>query len=106
MNASYPRSPHAQVGGMVYFGRMVDKIRLHHAGALHPDLQANLGTAFDQKCCDFLGVAYADLVAEVQKGISDEEALAWCRSRGKNTDPFLIDVWNGYMTKRGWNDAL
>ena len=37
------RSPREEVDGLVYFGRMVDKIRLEQAGKLPPDYQENLG---------------------------------------------------------------
>ena len=37
------RSPRVVVGGLVYFGRMVDKVRLEQAGKLPEDYRANLG---------------------------------------------------------------
>lgn len=44
---------------MVYFGRMLDKIRLHAAGALPVDYVVNLGdakpTVFDGRICRFYG---------------------------------------------------
>ena len=40
------RSPYAKVGGLVYFGRMLDKIRQHAKGQLRPDYQTNLGRGF------------------------------------------------------------
>lgn len=39
------RSPRVGVGGLVYFGRMVDKVRLEQAGNLPEDYRANLGRA-------------------------------------------------------------
>jgi hypothetical protein len=45
----YPRSPHEKVGGIVHFGRMLDKIRLKAAGELHPDLHENIGIGFDMR---------------------------------------------------------
>ena len=56
----YPRSPHEKVGGVVYFGRMLDKIRLMQSGELHPDLHQNLGGGFDKRCVDFLHVSYTN----------------------------------------------
>jgi hypothetical protein len=38
-----PRSPFDQVGGLVYFARMLDKIRLSARGQLRQDFQKNLG---------------------------------------------------------------
>jgi hypothetical protein len=49
------RSAYDKVGRLVFFGRMLDKIRLHAAGRLPPDYVANLGevrpTVFDARCC-------------------------------------------------------
>jgi hypothetical protein len=37
------RSCYDKVGRLIYFGRMLDKIRLHAAGQLPPDYVENLG---------------------------------------------------------------
>ena len=37
------RSPSEKVGGLFYFRRMLDKIRLHAKGELPSDYHANLG---------------------------------------------------------------
>lgn len=39
------RSPYAKVGRLVYFGRMLDKIRFHAMGKLPPEYETNLGDA-------------------------------------------------------------
>ena len=39
------RSCYDKVGRLIYFGRMLDKIRLHAAGQLPPDYVENLGDA-------------------------------------------------------------
>jgi len=102
----YPTSPQQKTGGIVYFARMVDKIRLHAAGELHPDLHANLGKAFDQRCVDFLGVSYEALRSKVIGGLTDEQALEWCFANGTKPTDEQIEVWNGFMSKRGWNDEV
>ena len=102
---THPRSPHDTVRGIVYFGRMIDKIRLLASGALAPDLHQNLGIGFDKRCVLFLGVAYDDLAAQVRSGLSDDDALAWCFANGRRPSDEEIEVWNGFMTKRGWNDS-
>lgn len=103
------RSPAAQVRGIVYFGRMLDKLRLAAAGKLPAEWQAMRGTVsnktFDARCCQFLGVNYAALEAEALKGGSDEELLAWAFANGRQPSEEEIEVWNGFMTKRGWRDA-
>jgi uncharacterized protein DUF5069 len=94
------RSPTSKVGGIVYFGRMLDKIRQHQKGELASDYQANLGRGFDSSCSTFLRVDYNHLTERVKKGGTDEEILGWCFDVGHrpSTDEF--------MRKRGWNDEL
>ena len=114
MANSYPtlipglRSPSDQVNGLVYFGRMLDKIRLQAAGRLPEGWQSMRGMAkgsFDWRCCEFLRINYAELEAEALKGGSDEELLAWAFAHGHQPDEQEIEVWNAFMTKRGWRDA-
>jgi hypothetical protein len=61
------RSPSAKVDGLVYFGRMLDKIRAHEKNELPPDYQANLGRGFDEFCTKFLHVHYHDVVGRVKE---------------------------------------
>jgi Domain of unknown function (DUF5069) len=100
----YPRSPHEKVGGLVYFGRMLDKIRLKHTEQLHPELHQNLGAGFDKRCADFLHVSYEALARKVIEGLDDRTALDWCFSTGQRPDAEQIYVWNEFMRKRGWKD--
>jgi len=101
------RSPYVKVGRLVYFGRMLDKIRLHARGALPAaDYAANLGKGFDGRCCNFLRVAYEDLRAQVLAGqLSDEQLLAWAFERGGARTDEECEVWSGFMMKRGWRDS-
>lgn len=104
------RSPYAKVGRLVYFGRLLDKIRLHAAGRLPADYTANLGdeaqpNVFDARCCRFLGVRYADLRERTLAGGTDEEILAWAETRGRAHTDEECEIWNFFMAKRGWRDA-
>lgn len=102
------RSPSAQVNGLVYFGRMLDKIRLAAAGKLPADWQAMRGAvkgSFDWRCCQFLKIDYAALEAETLKGASDAELLGWAFAHGHQPSEQEIEIWNGFMLKRGWRDA-
>lgn len=116
MAQSYPtiipglRSPFDQVNGLVYFGRMLDKMRLAAAGKLPEGWHAARGTSmkgsFDWRCCQFLKIDYAVLEAETLKGDkTDAELLAWAFQHGRQPDDQEIEVWNAFMTKRGWRDA-
>ena len=115
MATSYPtlipglRSPSAQVKGLVYFGRMLDKIRLAAAGKLPEGWQAARGTtmkgSFDSRCCAFLKIDYAALEKETLKGGTDEALLEWAFQHGRQPTEEEIEVWNAFMTKRGWRDG-
>ena len=115
MAQSYPtiipglRGPFEQVNGLVYFGRMLDKIRLEAQGKLPAAWRENMGVAypnaFDARCCRFLKVDYAALKAETLKGGSDEEILAWAFRNGRKPSDEEIEIWNAFMAKRGWRDA-
>ncbi len=102
------RSPYDKVGRLVYFGRMLDKIRLHAAGRLPPDYVDNLGDAkpgmFDTRCCRFLGVAYAELGAQALAAHGDEQVLAWAEARGARRSDEECEIWNSFLMKRGWHD--
>jgi gluconokinase len=102
------RSPYVKVSRLVYFGRMLDKIRLHAAGALPPEYEANLGESrphlFDSRCCRFLGVRYADLVNRTLAGGTDEEVLAWCHANGTPRTDDECSAWNRFILKIGWRD--
>ena len=99
------RSPADMVGGLVYFGRMIDKIRLHHAGKLPEEFQANLGSGFDKRCVRFLRISYQDFKDHVLSGHDpDEQLLEWALNEGRHPEEEDFEVWNGFMTKRGWKD--
>jgi len=100
------RSPSEKVGGLFYFGRMLDKIRLRAKGELPSDYHANLGIGFDEKCVKFLRVDYNQLVERVTKASTDKEILEWCFTVGREPSEDDIYVWNEFMRKRGWNDEV
>lgn len=101
------RSSSEKVGGIVFFGRMLDKIRLRAAGRL-PD-GYNLGTAvwtwFDARTTRFLHVDYEALAKRTLQGGTDEEILDWCFEHGRRPSEEEIEIWNEFMTKRGWRDG-
>jgi carbohydrate kinase (thermoresistant glucokinase family) len=102
------RSPHAKVGRIVVFGRMLDKVRLHARGALPPEYQVNLGEVrpplFDARCCRFLGVSYEDVRDRTLEGGCDEEILAWAHGHGLRRNDEECLIWNRFLTKIGWRD--
>ena len=85
---------------------MIDKIRLMGNSELHPDLHANLGKGFDERMVVFLGVDYGNLSDRVREGGGDDEILEWCFAKRQRPTEEQIEVWNGFMVKRGWRDEL
>ena len=85
---------------------MIDKIRLHAAGQLPLDYQANLGSGFDARLLSFLWTEYAPLVERVKEGGTDDEILEWTFNRGRKPSDEEIEIWNEFMRKRGWNDEM
>ncbi|MGI8605462.1 MAG: DUF5069 domain-containing protein [Verrucomicrobiales bacterium] len=101
---AFPRSAHDRVGGLVYFARMLDKIRLHAEGKLPPEYQDNLGEGFDGRCCRFLHVDYETLRGRVLEGGADEDVLAWCFQLGRAPSEEEILIWSKFASKMGWRD--
>ena len=101
------RSPAAKVGGLVYFGRMLDKIRAHGKGELPAGWVPNLGKGFDGRCVRFLGLPYEDVKARVlEQGGPDEQILQWAFERGRKPSDEEIEIWNEFMRKCGWKDEI
>ncbi len=104
MSDQFPRSPYDSIRGLVYFPRMLDKIRIHAAGKLPPLHQPMLGKGFDGRCLSFLGVAYEDVKRHVLAGESDEQVHDWCVANGTKRSEEEVEIWSDFMRKRGWRD--
>jgi len=104
----FPKSPKEMTKGMMYFPRMLDKIRLHLKGELHEDYQNNFGRAgtADGACTNFLRVNHRILIERVKQGGTDEEILEWCFEKGRRPNEGDLFVWNGFASKIGWRDRL
>ena len=98
------RSSYDLVGGVVFFGRMLDKVRLHAEGRLPAGY--NRGFGFDGRTCRFLRIDYEKLVSRVLQRGTDEDILEWCYQQGYRPSEEEIFVWNAFMTKRGWRDDV
>jgi hypothetical protein len=104
--STYPKSPAETVAGMRYFGRMLDKIRLHARGELGAEYQKNVGHphSADGACLNFLRIKHDELRTRVLEGGTDEEILKWCFETGRRLNEGDLLVWNNFMAKFGWND--
>lgn len=106
---SFPISgPREQTSGIVIFARITSKIRLNAQGQLPEGYHIGVipgNRTFDDRLCRFLGVSYPELTARVLAGGTDEEVLDWCFAHGHRPDAEQIEIWNAFMTKRGWRDS-
>lgn len=108
MNAPHLLSPYATTRDLVYFPRMLQKIRLMTEGKLPEDLVANLGKGFDERCARFFRLPYDQIKAQLLTDLtqSDEQLFDWCAQNGRQPEPDDIEIWNGFMTRRAWRDDL
>lgn len=107
---SFPiRSPRDTVGGIMVFGRILDKIRLNaREGGLPPGYHLGFISGkrtFDDRVCTLVGVSFDALAERTLQGGTDEEVLEWCFQTGRKPDAEHIELFNGFMMKRGWRDV-
>ena len=101
-----PISAYQATNDLLYFARMLDKIRKHSKGELREDFHGHLGKGLDGRCCGFLHVDYSTLVEQTLSGKSDAALLDWCYAQGRALDANDILIWNHFLTKLGWNDHV
>ena len=76
----FPRSPREMMAGWIYLPRLVDKIRLHLAGQLHPDYQENfLHKGFDARWISAAGITPEAIVEVVRNSPTDGQVCDWVR---------------------------
>ncbi len=96
------------VGGIMVFARIIDKIRVDANGGLPPGYHLGViegKRTFDDRICRFLGVDFEALRNRVLAGGGDDKILEWCFENGRRPDAEHIEIFNGFMSKRGWRDA-
>ena len=100
-----PCSPTEETNGMVWFPRMLDKIRMHATGELNQEYIPWLGIGFDGRCLRYLRITYSNLVARVLQGGTNEEILQWCFTHGRDLSNEDIIIWSDFLRKRGLRDS-
>ncbi len=96
------------MGGLVHFGRMIDKIRAHQRGELPEEYLPNLGLSvgLDGMLCSFLTISFEAVRERVSQGGTDEEILEWCFTQtGFRPTKMQSRIWNEFARKLGWNDV-
>ncbi len=82
----YPRSPKETMAGWVYLPRFVDKVRLHLAGKLHADYQANFTKGMDEAWLKAAGLDAEQVIAVVKGTITDGEVCDWVLKNVKKSE--------------------
>ena len=82
----YPRSPREVMCGWMHLPRFIDKVRLHLAGKLHSDYQANLCKGFDGLWLETAGVEAGQFMEVVRKSATDGEVCDWVLKHVKQPD--------------------
>ena len=98
----YPRSPKAFLGGIAHLGRLIDKIRLRHAGQIQDYNYMTVG--FDKYLIDFLGIVPRAFEQQVLAGGTDEELLAWVRVHGRKVSDQEVAQWSQGLLASGPKD--
>ncbi|MBT3604438.1 MAG: DUF5069 domain-containing protein [Candidatus Latescibacteria bacterium] len=102
----YPISAYTKTGGIVFFARMLDKMRMLLKDELTQDyvVKMQVNNCYNSRCLQFLGVSYNDVLDKVAEGRTDQEILNWCFETGHRPNEEEIFVWNQFMIKKGWRD--
>lgn len=102
-----PCSDYVETSGVIFFARMLEKIRLKKAGELPPDYNFvgnGVWDSFDARFCRFFEVDGAALTRRTLEGGTNEEILEWCFQKFGRPNEEKIRAWNSYLAKRGWSD--
>ena len=70
----------------MHLPRFIDKARLHLAGKLHPDYQANFCKGFDGLWLELAGVDAQQFMDVVRRSITDGEVCDWVRKNAKQDE--------------------
>jgi hypothetical protein len=96
-----PRSIRVRLGGFAHFPRLLDKARAFAAGK---NGEYHFNCPIDRTFFDFTGIDHTALLAEVKRGLSDTEMLAWVRANTKRTVS-EISAWSAWIEQYGPSDA-
>ncbi|MDQ3119202.1 MAG: DUF5069 domain-containing protein [Verrucomicrobiota bacterium] len=102
-----PCSDYQPTKGVIFFARMLDKLRLREQGKLPPGynvIGCGVWDCFDARFCRFFELDETQLIERTLAGGSDDEILEWCFEKFGRPDDETIVFWNSFLAKRGWRD--
>ena len=88
-----PRSPRVRLGGYAHLPRLLDKARAFIAGK---NAGYHYNCPLDRQFFDFTGIDHEAMLAEIKKGRSDTEMLAWVRANTRR-GPSEILAWSLFL---------
>ena len=97
--AQYPRSPKEQVGGLCHLGRLIDKVKMRHAGKIQDYNYLTVG--FDKYLLDKLEIKGEDFEKRVLQGGTDAEIADWVKANGKALTDAEKAEWNNMVLTFG-----
>lgn len=98
----YPRSPKVLLGGLAHLARLIDKIRLRHAGLIQD--YNYLTTGFDKSLIELLNLDAQTFEQRVLAGGTDEALLEWVRIHGRALSEAEIRLWSRKVLTAGPGD--
>ncbi len=91
---------------MVWFPRMLDKIRLHARGELSAEYIPWLGTGFDGRCLRYLRVGTTgESPRRCRLGGRGQQGRRRRFTQGRELSEEDITIWSDFLRKRGWRDS-
>ena len=97
-----PRSPRVRLGGYALLPRCLDKCRATLAGK---NGEYHYDCPLDQRFFQFAGIDAQALKAEVAKGGSDSEILAWVQANAsQKRGEWAIAEWSCFQERRAPSD--
>lgn len=107
MTIQPPCSDYVETRGVVFFARMLDKIRLQREGRLPEGYSVGVSnpTCFDARFCRFWSVDFQRIASLVLSGKTDEEVFD-ALFEGRYVNPEHVLFWNSFIVKRGWRDGV
>lgn len=102
-----PCSDYVATRGILFFARMLHKLRLKEQGLLPGDYNYAGGPVhdcFDGYFCRFFGIDVPQLTERMRAGGTDDEILGWCFEKFGRPNEEKIKFWNNFVVKRGWRD--
>jgi hypothetical protein len=99
---TYPRSPKRLLGGIAHLGRLIDKIRLRHAGQIEDYNYLTVG--FDKYLLELFGVNGQALECRVLQGGTDDDIVHWVNNVARPLSDEDIRQWNNRILTSGPQD--